>query len=135
VLGLAVVVAVVLALLCYLALATVRITAVDPLGTLSIWLTAITVTAGAAVVVLALAVVAVVRSRPRILAVVALVVALVLPAVLTHLAVSSGLAVAASHAAADGGEVADLLIPLLERYGVDTGPVGDLLEGWGADPA
>jgi hypothetical protein len=130
VLGLAVVVSAVLALLIYLALATVRITSVDPLGALSTWATAITITGGVAVAVLVLAVVAVVISRGRILAIVALVAAVALPAFLVHVAVSSGLAIAARHAALDGGEVADLLLPLLERYGVDAGPVGDFLDEW-----
>ena len=107
-----------------------RLTSVDPLGTVSTWLTTIAIAAVAAVVVLALAVLAVVVSRPRTLAIVALVSAVVLPVVAVYVAVSSGLPVAARHAAADGGALADLLFPVLDRYGVDTGPLGGLLAAW-----
>ena len=109
VLALAVVVAVILGTCAYLGLATVRLSSVDPLGAALTWLTIDAYVLAAVLVVVALAVGVLVVSRPKYLACLASVVAVVLPFGAAYLGVSLGIPVAARNAAVDGAVLADLL--------------------------
>jgi hypothetical protein len=128
VLVLAVVVAAVLGACTYLGLATLRISAADPWGVAWTWLTAIAAAAAAAVLVFLLGVVALVVSRPKLVAALATVVALVLPVVVLKFALSFGIEAAARHAAMDGGTLVDLLTAGVDQLGSVNGPVRDVLD-------
>jgi hypothetical protein len=129
VLVLAVVVAAVLGICTYVGLATVRITASDPWGTAWTWLTVCGAAALAAVVVFLLGVVALLVSRPKLVAAMATLVALVLPFVALKFGLSFGIAAVTRHAGMDGAALVDLLTAGLDQLGsVAGGPVRDVLE-------
>lgn len=127
---LAVVVAVILGACTYVGLATVRLSSLDPVGAALTWLTFDAYAVAAALVVVALAVGALVVSRPKFLACLALVVAVVLPFGAAYLGVSLGIPVATRHVAADGAVLTDLLDALDQA---DLGGPARAVLGWVLD--
>lgn len=120
---LAVFTAAVVGLCLFLGLYSVRLSAAAPVDTAAFWLVTLAIAAAAALAVLLFAVLALLVCRPRRVAGLAVLAALVLPIAAGYLAVSSGAGVAVAHLGADGVPLADLVGPALDRLGVPTGPL------------
>lgn len=123
----------------YLALATIDITSTDPFGPALAWTVVAAVAALVAVGVVLLGIVAVIWCRPRGLAALGLVAALVLPVAAVLVAVPAGFHTArqktADELTVDGG-VADRVVDLADTWNVHLGPARDLLRaiiGTGSD--
>jgi hypothetical protein len=123
----------------YQALATIDIVSTDPFGPALAWTVVAAVAALVAVGIVLLGIVAVIWCRPRGLAALGLVAALVLPVAAVLIAVPAGFHTARQQAADEltvNGGVADRVVDLADTWNVHLGPARDLLRaivGTGSD--
>lgn len=128
--GLAVVAAAVLGLATFSALASVDLSSVHPFGSTVGWLTLFAVAAGASLLGLLLALIALVRCRPRTVAVVALAAALGLPVLAVWVATGLGVDTLRNNVTADLVTDAGIVrrgLDVLDAWQVDVEPIRALL--------
>ena len=116
----------------YGALSSLDVTSLRSLGRVSDWLTVPIVALVALVATLVMAVIALFRARPRLVATLAVLLTLVLPVVAVLVGVKLGASALVAHASEAatraGSDVPGYVLAMLAEQGVDVGPLRSLIE-------
>lgn len=131
-LALAVVMSVLVGYTAFRSLVAIDVVSDNPLGSAFNWLTLLVVAVAGVFVALIIAVIAVFKARPRLVATLALIIAVVLPWITLLVGLKFGAEIfvlrAQRELAVSGSQVAGAVIQTLSEKGVDLGPFREVLE-------